>query len=156
MSAGHRSRYHFPHYPILCQVTGETFGGCQGGCESPPPIPPWNLFHLQRLSECVRFVYLQLPVAANDSIFCPSILFCSDNNLRVSPRLKLGNMETIPPECNSMRSPPHFLSFLSQADATHVGWTQTCHQHAGTEKNPSLAASTSVLEDLRKPAICTL
>lgn len=34
-SEGLRTGYHFPHYPILCQVTGETFGGkgCQGGCE---------------------------------------------------------------------------------------------------------------------------
>lgn len=32
MSAGLRSRFHFPHYLRLCQVTGETLGGCQCGC----------------------------------------------------------------------------------------------------------------------------
>lgn len=31
MSAGLRSRHRFPHYLILCQVTGETLGGVSLG-----------------------------------------------------------------------------------------------------------------------------
>lgn len=39
MSAGLRSRHHFPHYLILCQVTGETLGGVSlGGCEFPAGV----------------------------------------------------------------------------------------------------------------------
>lgn len=62
MSAGLRSRFHFPHYLRLCQVTGETLGGCQCGCVcvccgggwgrgvswdvlKPLLWVSWNLFH---------------------------------------------------------------------------------------------------------------
>lgn len=109
-SEGLRSRYHFPHYPILCQVTGETLGG--GGVKvdvrvqlvfrdvlaclhevthNPPSLlwGSWNPFHLKRLSEYVWFVYLQCPVGVTYSVFCLSVLFCRDNNLQDASNTKV-------------------------------------------------------------------
>lgn len=110
---------------------------------TPPPIL-WNLFHLQRLSEYVCFVYLQLPVAANDSSFCPSILFCSDNNLRGVSNAKVMKNGNNPSRVR-LHENPSSLPVLSTVSgwwgsrATHVGQTQmssTCDSSAGTENNP--------------------